>query len=338
MNFAWITWLLVGVATATAADLAPAVGAGVVVGVHPQPRAGLCDFAAQAAKLQAQPMDQDPVFRPPSPQAKGALGVVRKRLMQGEAAAQEDLRTLLAGPEGATLARLAIQDGDPKVQLAAVRAATPQAQNHPRLFAFLPTLDTKTAAELALAIVDFDFATGCDAPVLFALDGLGHPAASVVQALIDKVGALAATHRDAAPVDRLVAWLMRREGSAPLRARAVRVLGQRGLLNLATTWQKLAGDSAPEVAGEAWSAWARVAPGQVQVALAAGGLADPRPLLQWGALRAAADACALDPARCEKLVRPLLASKAQLADPVTGSSVRIGAVAAQVLAYWGVAP
>ncbi len=316
-----------------------AVGTARIVKPGGQLRKKLCDFAAHASQAQALPMANDPVFRPPTAESKAALGVVRKDLMTASeptatASAERRLAELLNSAEGPSLARLALLDRNPTVQLAGIRAAVRLAAQHPRLFAFLPTLDAKTPPNLARAIVAFDFATQCDAPVLFSLDGLEHPDAGVVADLVDRTAALGAEFRDAAPVDRLVAWVMRRQGPVAVRARAVRALGELGLVHLNTAWQQLAGDANPEVAAEAWPAWARVAPGATQVSLNAGGFADPRPLLAWGALRAAADACALSPGACAKPVRAFLASKVSVTDPVTGERVELASLAQQVLNYW----
>ncbi|MBI5611034.1 MAG: hypothetical protein HY902_19335 [Deltaproteobacteria bacterium] len=328
-------------ATAVSASALPAVGTRQPVQHPPQTRQKLCDFAVQASRAQALPMDQDPVFRAPPAEAKAALGVLRKDLMAGQpevvAAAERQLAELLHGPHGPTLARLAMLDRTPAVQLAGIRAALPLASQHPRLFAFLPTLDAKTPPALARAVVAFNFATHCDAPVLFSLDGLEHPDPAVVADLIDRTAALAGHLRDAAPIDRLVAWLMRRQGPPVLRARAVRALGHLGLVKLSNVWQQLAGDASPEVAAEAWPAWAQVAPGAAQVGLSAGGFADSRPLLSWGALRAAADACALVPDRCDRAVRGYLGSKVAVIDPISGEKVQLSRVAEQVLRYWSVA-
>ncbi len=347
MNSIALCLLFALAAPVHSAPPAPAAPPQAVVGTRlsvqhpPLTREKLCDFAVHASRAQALPMDQDPVFHAPPAEVKAALGVLRKDLMAGDpavvAAAERQLAQLLQGPHGATLARLAMLDRTPMVQLAGIRAALPLAAQHPRLFAFLPTMDAKMAPPLAQAVVAFDFATRCDAPVLFSLDGLDHPDPGVVANLIDRTVALAGQMRDAPPVDRLVAWVLRRQGPAGLRARAVRGLGQLGLVKLTTVWQQLAGDASPEVAAEAWPAWAQVAPADAQVGLNAGGFTDSRPLLAWGALRAAADACALVPDRCDRPVRGFLSSKVAVVDPISGAKVQLAQVAQQTLQYWSVA-
>lgn len=296
----------------------------------------LCDFAVVASKLQTLPVADDPVFRPPSPQAKAELGRVRKAVLGGNVG-DAALQALFAGPEGPTLARMALQDRDPRVQLTAVRQAAILAEKHPRLFGFLPTLDAKTQVDLAEALVRFDFATHCDTPVLFALDGLRHPDPTIVGLVVHQTLALAAHLRHPAPLNRLVDWLVTPAGHPRLRAATLRSLGEAGYLHLVPALQLLRNSTQRMVANEALVALAVSAPLEVvqQVpALVASPLADG---VATG-LRVARVTHAHDPGKLLMTVTALQRSKQVWRDPVTGQGVPIGVLARQVLAAWALDP
>jgi hypothetical protein len=300
---------------------------------QPLKRTALCDFARLAAQQQALPADQDPVFRQPSAEAKAALGRTRKALMAGEPNGQAQLGELLRGPEGPTLARLALQDRDRKVQTAAAVAATPLAGQHPRLFAFLPVIDATTPPALALALLRMDFATGCDTPVLYALDALDHPSAEVVELALRLAIGQAGEGQSAAPVNRVVAWLERRSGPPRLRGLAMRLVGGLGLLHLSQALERLSRDADPLVAGEARVAWAKVSPGLAAKQLPAW-WADPKPCGQVAALRAVAEIGADQPEAHLPRLRAALANPALCRDGVTGEQTSVASTAHAVLNYW----
>ena len=290
----------------------------------------LCDFAVIAAQLQSLPVADDPVFRQPTAQKKAELGKIRKEILEGGGVGLT-LAQLLAGPEGPTLARLALQDKDPRVALVAVQAAVPLARQHPRLFAFLPTLDAKTPSALALAMIDFDFATGCDTPALFALDALAHPDSKVVAAVLDRTLALASHTRQSAALNRVVDWLRNGKGPPALRVHAARQLGNAGYLALLPLWTALAADRDAQVALEAIVAQARllaiaVAPKVLTL------LGDSRPAHQIAGLRAAVFSLALDRLSALTVLKFLEKSKNVWRDPASGQTVQVAVVAARVLA------
>lgn len=296
-------------------------------------RTALCDFAKLAAQQQALPMADDPVFRPPTPDAKAQLGRTRKAILSGDVTGEAQLQALLGGPEGPTLARLALQDRDLRVQVAAAKAAVGLASLHPRLFAFVPGMDRTTPANLALALVNLDFATGCDTPILYALDALDHPAAEVVEQAIRKTAALAARIRSPAPVDRVAAWLERRGGPPRLRLLGVRLLGGQGLVHLTGLMARLSNDPDAAVAGEARVGWARLAPGDA-AKHAAGWWQDRRACAQVAALRATAELAANNPADYLKHLQQAARNSASCIDPLTNSPRKVSEVAQQVLVYW----
>lgn len=284
----------------------------------------LCDFAKAASALQALPLAEDAVFRAPHPRAKAELGRLRKQ-PQSEADLASGLRALLAERDGPAVARLAVQDKDPRLALAAIRAAVPLAFQHPRLYAFLPTLDARTPTELALALVAFDFATRCDTPILFALDALHHLDGRVVAAAAHAAVDLAEQTTASAPLNRVVQWLAAGKGPAGLRVAIARRLGNAGYLHLLPLWQKLAGDPDPAVVAEAQVAAARLAPADARIWVAAA-LADRAPWRQVTALRAAAIAYALDPAAIASSLEKPCAGTAIWRDPASGAPVQVAAV------------
>lgn len=300
---------------------------------QPLQRAALCDFARLAAQQQALPAAEDPVFRQPSAEAKAALGRARKALIAGEPNGHTQLSELFRGPDGPTLARLALQDRDRKVQTAAAEAATPLAKQHPRLFAFLPVIDAATPQALALALLRMDFATGCDTPVLYALDALDHPAPEVVELALRLAISQASEVQSAAPVNRVVAWLERRSGPPRLRGLAMRLVGNLGLLHLSQALERLSRDADPLVAGEARVAWAKVSPGLAAKQLPAW-WADPKPCAQLAALRAVAEIGAEQPEAHLPKLRAALANPALCRDGVTGDQTSVGSTAQAVLNYW----
>jgi hypothetical protein len=292
----------------------------------------LTDFAREAARLQATPVESDPVFRQPSAASKAALGRVRKALMSGQAAAESQMVALARGADGAALMRIALQDKDPRVVLAAVHGATAIAAEHPRLFAFMAVLGPQTPVPLALALCDFHVATHSDAPLLQLVDGLQHPAPQVQQAVLRHIARLAQTIRNEAPLQRLAGWLLSRQGPSKLRAQAVRVLGAQGLLVMSPTWLELVGDADAWVAAEAAVAAVRTNPA-VSAKQIESWAARRTALGLATALRIAAD----DPGPREPL-RPLLQSAARSplvwTDPLHNRKHAIAAMARQVEAHW----
>lgn len=296
----------------------------------------LCDFAAEASRLQGLPVNDDPVFRRPSDAKKAELGRIRKAIIAG-GDGDRDLAALLAGSEGASLARLALNDRDRRVQLAAVRGAVPLAQDHPRLYAFLPTLDANTEKNLALAMLDLDFATRCDTPILFALDALAHPDPEVVARAADKLLQLAGTMRDTGPVDRLADWLARPARLSWLRVRVARRLGAMGFLHLAPRWTALQKDPDAAVAAEALVARALLAPEEL-APLAEPLLRDRKPDRQILGLRLALLTHADRQSDLLALVQGLAQSRAQWRDLATREAVAVAAVAKAVLGRWSLRP
>lgn len=278
-------------------------------------------------------MAEDPVFRPPSPEAKAQLGRTRKAILTGDPTGDAQLQALVSGPQGPSLARLALQDRDPRMQLAAAKAATGLAKAHPRLFAFLPTLDRNTPSNLALALVRLDFATACDTPVLYALDALDHPSAEVVELAVRLVAAQAQHIRSPAPVDRVAAWLERRSGPPKQRLLAVRLLADLGLVHLSGLMGRLSRDPDAAVAGEARVGWARLAPVDASKS-AATWWQDRRPCAQLATLRAVALLGAAEPAVHLASVQSATQNSAICGDPLTGLPRKVSEVAQQVLDYW----
>ena len=299
---------------------------------HPPQLRQLCDFAVAAAQLQALPLADDPVFRPPTPQRKAELGRIRKSIMGG-ANAEPELRALFAGPEGPTLARMALQDHDPRMQLAAVRAAVGLAKAHPRLFGFMPTLDAKTPAALADALVAFDFATQCDTPVLFAQDGLGHPDAGVVKHIVAETVAVSAQTGHPAALNRMVDWMLAPAAPPKLRADAIRALAGAGYVHLVPALQRLRHEPNRMIAHEALIALAVVAPLEV-AALVPTMLASPLPDVAATGLRMARMTHASEPGKIVGAVTSLQRSNAVWKDELSAERVPIGGLATAVLAAW----
>ncbi len=301
--------------------------------VQPRP---LCDFARMAAALQSLPLAQDAVFRAPAPAAKAELGRLRKRALAGADVA-DDLRALFEQRDGPALARLALQDKDTRVALLAVHAAIGLAERHPRLHAFVPTLDARTAVDLALALVRFNFATWCDTPVLFALDALHHPDSRVVAAAAHQAVDLADQTTASAPLNRVVHWLASGTGQPALRVAIARRLGNAGYLHLLPLWQKLAADRDPAVVAEAQVAAARLSPADAR-AWVASALADRVPWRQVTALRAAVLAYAFDPAAVAAPLQKLCESRATWRDPADGAPVQVASVCKRARAILAAQP
>jgi len=283
-----------------------------------------------AAELQRVPLAQDAVFRPPTVLGKAELGRLRKQPPPGQAL-EGALDGLFGQPDGPALARLAVQDKDPRVAVAAVRAAAVLAERHPRLYAFLPTLDARTSVELAQAIVQFDFATGCDTPVHFALDALHHPDARVVAMAAHGALDLAEATTASAPLNRTVQWLADAKGSPALRVAIARRLGNAGFVQLLPLWQRLAADRDLAVAAEAQVAAARLSPAAARGWVKAA-MADRSPWRQITALRAAPLAYAFDPDALSGHLARLCASSAFWRDAANGAPVRVADVCARVSA------
>ncbi len=278
-------------------------------------------------------MAADPVFRPPTPEAKAQLGRTRKAIFSGDPGGPAQLQALFDGPEGPALARLALQDRDPRMQIAAATAATSLAKAHPRLFAFLPGLNRSTPPRLALATLQLNFATGCDTPMLFGMDALDHPSAEVVELAIRLSVAQTQQIRSPALADRVAAWLERRSGPARLRILAVRLLADLGAVHLTGLMARLSKDGDPLVTGEARVGWARLAPEDAGKQAEAWSQ-DRRPCSQMAALRATAEIGAANPWPLIPAVRLAARSPAVCADPLTGTALKVSDVAQQVLAYW----
>jgi hypothetical protein len=293
-----------------------------------QERQPFCDFGAHSAALQNVAVQADPVFRQPGPSAKQALAAQRKRLLEGLPA--PDLAALFAGPDGPALVRLALQERDPRTLEAVLSAAQPVARRHPRLAALALDHVLSPHVEVATAAVGLAFATGCDAPSLYALDGLAHPDERVQRAVLAHLAILLQNHRDIGLASRLCRWL--EEGKAPVTSRvlALRLLASVGWMPAEPTLQGLSQSTEPAVAAEALVAWAVVAPDRAR-ASAVKWLTDRRPVKRAAALRALAQAAPEEPTTAVAIAR-LAHDRHAGADPLAAATT-VAEVAQQALAY-----
>lgn len=311
-------------AQASVAEMRPVAPRQALVGPTVRAERELwCNFGAHAQQMASVPATADPVFRTPTPQAKARLGEARKPLL-GKAnatpAQRATLAALFAGPEGPTLARLALSDADPGMLATSLDAARPIAMVHPRLAGFVTPLAVHADPRVAEAAVHFLFATGCDTPALFALDALRHPSETVQLAVVAEVQTSLRTRRDLGLAGRLLGWVTEGKASPTARAEAIRKVGEVGWLPATQEFRGLTKDASGLVSGEALVALAAVAPGEAEPLLPAW-LSSRDPVRRAAGVRAAANALASRPERLAKLLEPLRR------DP------QVSALVAQALAY-----
>lgn len=322
----------------TAQSMTPApqvglVGTGVLASARTQ-RLPWCDFGSHARQFAALPPASDPVFRQPSDAAKAKFGQVRKELMLGTttpALAIQQWRALFAQADGPALARLGVQDADARVAAAVLEAARTVVAMHPRVFALAADRFRHPDPAVAIAAVHMAFATGCDAPALYALDGLHHPDATVQLATVEAVAEAARTRLDIGLADKVAAWLDAGEGQPQARRTALRMLGRIGWLPATATLQKLTRSAQPDEAAEALVALAVVAPTEAAPLLEAW-LRDKAPVKRGAAARAVAQVLAMDVAKAQRLLHPLLSDRAAGADPLAPKTT-VAEVARQALAW-----
>lgn len=340
LSIATVLLPVAGHAQTPPVDQAPAplqVGLGVPIRSSqgaPAQRQPWCDFGNQAKVFLATPPSADPVFRTPTELVKAKLGVVRKTLMLGKlepAAAVIQLRALFGLSEGASLARLAVMDPDPKMAAAALDAAQSIAPQHPRLFALAAEKFAHPDPAVAEAAVRLAFSTGCDIPALYALDGLRHPDARVQRATVALVRDAARWRTDIGLVVKLTDWLESGEGAPQARLAAIRALGELAWLPATGVLNRLVRTGKLNEAAEAFVALSAVSPSAVAGQVEAW-LRDKAAVKRAAGARAVAQALALDQRKVEKWLAMLLADPATGADPLAPTTT-VGQVAKQALAY-----
>jgi hypothetical protein len=292
-----------------------------------------CDFGAHARQFAALAPAADPVFRQPSESDKARFGQVRKAVMLGtldRSAALPQLRALFAEFDGPALARLGVQDADAKVAALVLEAARAVVAVHPRIFALAADRFHHPDPAVALAAVHMAFATGCDAPALYALDGLHHPDVTVQLATLAEVAQASRTRLDIGLADKVAAWLDAGQGLAEARLSGLRMLGELGWLPATATLDRLTRGVKTTEAAEAFAALAVVAPTEVTPRLEAW-LHDKAPVKRAAAARAVAQVLAMEPARVQRLLQPLLNDRALGADALAPRST-VAEVASRALA------
>ena len=305
------------------------------------PRVPWCDFAAHAKTKSTLKVAQDPVFRPLSEEPKAAYAAVRKALLAAkpgspaQTAAENKLQAMLIEPEGAALARLALNDTDAKVFLPALRHARVVAAVEPRIIGFATQHLRSKDPAVVLAAATLVFAAGCDSPLDFAMDALEQDNPVIQSGLLQLAFRGALDHVEAPILTRVIDWLDAGGGTVQTRVLALRMLGSLGWSVSAGTLLRLTGDADPAVSGEALASLAVVV-GEVPQDKVQAFLADPNPLRRAGAIRAIAQAEAMRPERIKALVAPLLSDKSPVADPLFPGQKKppsVGELAQRALDY-----
>lgn len=280
---------------------------------------------------------EPPTARP----AAGAPGPNREVARAGgqpDAAGWEAaLRALIAGAEGPSIARLALQHRAAAVRQVAAEATEAIVGRHPRLSSFaMGTLSSGPPA-LAIASMRVLLAAGCDTPALYAMDALSHPERQVREAAIEAAFRVSERRADSGLLAQVFEHALTEESDVRLRALVARGIGEVGWLPGTATLERLLEDPDPAVRGEAMVAHAAVAHATDRTRIARA-LADKRPIIRAAAVRAAALAFAMMPEQGRALLSPLLGQRAAVRDPLGVSPpTTIGALARRALDYQNLA-
>jgi hypothetical protein len=228
-----------------------------------------CDFAKHAASWQRVPVEEDPVFRQPSPRGKADFAAAAKYPKGAlDASIDHVFVRAFSFPDGPALGRLAVTHADPEVRRRGwIAAEGTLMQQHPRLAGLgVDDLSARFQAwnggfSLAEAAAVAFLSTRCDTPSLYALDVLDAPDAAHTVLLRLLFHDALDRRPDIGLVRRLLAWVAQapRKLSSE-RAFAVELVGDRGWLPEADTLARLSADADPAVAAAALLALARAHP------------------------------------------------------------------------------
>lgn len=303
-----------------------------------------CDLGAHAHAAQPAPFAIDPIFHRPPEVLRGRMAVAIKQVelsragSDAERTATQRIITLMAGPEGPALARMALMQRGNRGRIAALRGALVLVAAHPRLAGFVANdLHAKEPAR-ARAAVELSFAARCDTPGLYAMDGLDHASPNVREAVI--LGALrtAQTLDDRDLMGILAAHITKKEPTPRLRALYARGVGQAGWAPSTDAVRRLLADKSPIVRAEAAVALTRLTgapPPEVQRLIAA-----RAPASRISAIRALA---AAHPApSVVTALRGMLRDKRRATDPLATGRAEVhpwtvSDAAAEALAWHGAA-
>jgi len=292
----------------------------VRVGSGPQGRRTWCNYAAHSQRLQALPMHTDPVFKRPGAIARASLkklAAMVAGLSKGVAppkASATEMNRLLAGPDGPTLARIALQHRDERVRLLASRASGALVEEHPRLAAFAMEDLRKVGRDLAMATVHTLLAARCDTPAVHATDGLEHGDRAVRRHTVLEVMGAAAGWTDIGVVG-LVLDHAKTEPDPLIRALIARGVAELGWLPAEPEMAALAKDKDARVRGEALVALAGLRRNMDLTSLQSALKSSDR-RLKAAAIRAVPLAMVEEQAKAGKWLTPLLRDGGKVVDPL----------------------
>lgn len=288
-----------------------------------------CNLGDHTASTQPLPVEQDPMFRRPTDEARQAMAALLKRIDVDapDATAQADLDRLIGGPEGPALVREGIRVASTRWRTALIRAAWPLAAKHPRLAGLFHNGARDPDGTHAATIATFLFRTDCDSPAMFGLPVLEHASAQARIVGIDEQLAHMSRNADLGFVTALKA-LFDREKVGPIRVRILRgllTLQAAGALDLATAALR---DKDPAVRAEAMVAVTQMAmllPSET-IRAARG---DKAPVVRLGLVRALAQ---IGDREAMRQLEGMRADRGVVSDPIDQRDYVVGDVATALLA------
>ena len=301
------------------------------------PRTALCDFAAHAMAAQPTPFELDPVFRqvPPEESAQVramAEAVVAAKTPEAQQTAREALRASLHGEGGIGRLRMGLTLPDVALRTVVAEESGALPATHPRVSAFVAEQARHDNVAWAKAVVQMLFASRCDAPVLYAYDGLKHPSVAVRIATIDLLVGHGWRNADTGGMSRITSRLSEHAEPDPtVRVRLLRAGLVLGVHSLAMVLDVVSKDTDERVRAEALVLRAATL-ANFDVEEIAKACRVRSAVLRAGALRAAA---VLARPSDVALLREALADRAKVRDAVTGESLTIGELARALLTGLG---